>query len=293
MRFSPIIPRASWLTSAALLGLALSLTACTKEPPKPLPAPEPPAPNAAARPFADYTQAVPAFSDEFNGAALDGQKWSYEVRDDWFNNEKQATTNSPNNLYLTPLTGELHIQARREQLRNREFTSARIVTKGKMNYPFGRLDVRAKLPKGKGIWPAIWMLGTNDAEAGWPACGEIDIMELRGSTPNENVATVHYGTSSATRQMKGTTWRLPSGDFSEGFHVFSLIRSQNQLRWFVDGTQIHSVDAGSVTPYPFNNPFYLILNVAVGGDFDGDPALTEPFPKEMLVDYVRFYQYPE
>lgn len=284
----------SALGASASLGLALSLGSCTEEPAKPKPTPPTPpttATNAEVRPFADYTQLKPEFSDEFDGGSLDQQKWSYEVMDDWYNNEKQATTNSPNNLFLQ--NGELHIVARREQLRNKQYTSARIVTKNKMNYGYGRLDVRAKLPKGQGIWPAIWMLGVNDAQVGWPACGEIDIMELRGSQPDVNVSTVHYGTSTATHQSKGTSWRLPTGDFSQDFHTFSLIRSENQLRFYVDGTQTFSVTPGDVTPYPFNNPFYTILNVAVGGDFGGDPTSTEPFPKEMVVQYVHFYQYPQ
>ena len=273
------------------LGLSLSLTACTKDPPKPIPQPVKPEPNAAARDFADYSQLVAASSDEFDSPTLDLQKWTYEVQDDWYNNEKQATTSSPNNLFLQ--NGELHIVARREQLRAKQFTSARIVTKNKMNYGFGRLDVRAKLPKGQGIWPAIWMLGVNDSQVGWPACGEIDIMELRGSRPDVNVTTVHYGANTASHQEKTSTWRLPTGDFSQDFHTFSLIRSQDQIRWYIDGTQVFSVTPGSVSPYPFNNPFYTILNVAVGGNFDGDPSASEPFPKEMVVQYVRFYQYPE
>ncbi|MCC2545582.1 glycoside hydrolase family 16 protein [Hymenobacter sp. BT175] len=279
------------LRASAGLGLVLALAGCTQETPKPLPQPTKPEPNAEARDYTAYTQLIATASDEFEGGGLDPQKWSYEVMDDWFNNEKQATTNSSNNLYLT--SGQLHIQARREQLRNKQFTSARIVTKNKINYGFGRLDVRAKLPKGKGIWPAIWMLGVNDTQVGWPACGEIDIMELRGSAPNVNISTVHYGTSPATRQYKGTTYNLPTGDFSGDFHTFSLIRSQNQLRWYVDGVQTYTITPADASPYPFNNPFYLILNVAVGGDFDGDPSAAEPFPKEMVVEYVRFYQYPQ
>ncbi|MCC3158554.1 glycoside hydrolase family 16 protein [Hymenobacter sp. 15J16-1T3B] len=284
--------RRTWWAGASL-GLALSLAGCTEEPakPKPTPAPTTPAPNAAARPFADYTRPVAANSDDFGGGALDQQKWSFEVRDSWFNDEKQATTNSPNNLFLDD--GKLHIVARREAYNGKPFTSARIVTKNKMNYGFGRLDVRAKLPKGQGIWPAIWMLGVDDATAGWPACGEIDIMELRGSQPDVNVTSVHYGPSATAHLVKTANWRLPTGDFSQDFHTFSLIRSENQIRWFVDGTEIYSVNSSQLAPYPFNNPFYAILNVAVGGDFGGDPSATEPFPKEMVVDYVHFFQYPE
>ncbi|KUG09177.1 glycoside hydrolase family 16 protein [Solirubrum puertoriconensis] len=277
--------------SLAPLAFGLLLTGCTEEPPKPLPPAPAPVVNAASRPYADYTRLVAEASDEFDGGGLDLRKWSYEVRDDWFNNEKQATTSSPNNLYLS--SGQLHIQARREPLRSKQFTSARIVTRNKISYEFGRLDVRARLPKGQGIWPAIWMLGANEAQVGWPACGEIDIMELRGSDPAATVTTVHYGPDLARHQYQGSTYRLPSGDFSADFHVFSLIRSQDGLRWFVDGQPVYSIGAAQVPNYPFNQPFYLILNVAVGGHFDGDPAASEPFPKEMVVDYVRFYQYPE
>jgi beta-glucanase (GH16 family) len=137
------------------------------------------------------------------------------------------------------------------------------------------------------------MLGANDTQVGWPACGEIDIMELRGSQPDVNVSTVHYGPSPAQHLQKGTSWRLPTGDFSQDFHTFSMVRSENQMRFFVDGTLTFTATSGEVSPYPFNNPFYAILNVAVGGDFGGDPTAAEPFPKEMVVQYVRFYQYPE
>jgi beta-glucanase (GH16 family) len=276
------------------LVLALSLSGCTESKTKNVPTPLPPTPtnpvvNEDPRDYSQYNQLVA--SDEFSGSLLDAQKWQYEVRDDWFNNEKQATTNSPQNLYLS--NGELHIVARREQLRNKAFTSARIVTRDKLSFGYGRVDVRAKLPKGKGIWPAIWMLGVNEAQVGWPVCGEIDIMELRGSLPNESISTVHFGTSPATRQERSSRYRLPAGDFSDDFHVFSLIRSKDQLRFFVDGQLSFTITPTNVSPYPFNNPFYMILNVAVGGDFDGDPSATEPFPKEMVVDYMRFYQYAQ
>jgi beta-glucanase (GH16 family) len=287
----------TWIRQNAPLGaglvLALSLSCCTetktKNVPAPVPTPTAPVVNEGPRDYAAYTQMV--HEDNFSGGSLDLQKWQYEVSDNWYNNEKQATTNSSNNLYLS--NGELHIVARREQLRTRAFTSARIVTRDKTNFGYGRLDVRAKLPKGKGIWPAIWMLGVNEPQVSWPACGEIDIMELRGSQPNLNVSTVHFGSSTATRQQKGTTYRLPSGDFSDDFHLFTLIRSKDQMRFFVDGLPSFTASAAEVSPYPFNLPFYLILNVAVGGDFDGDPSATEPFPKEMVVDYVRFFQYPQ
>jgi beta-glucanase (GH16 family) len=140
------------------------------------------------------------------------------------------------------------------------------------------------------------MLGSNDSQVSWPACGEIDIMELRGSTPRVNNSTMHYGSSVATHQYKGTQYTLPtstSGDFSTDFHTFSCVRGQDKLEFFVDGVSYYTFTPSLVTPYayPFNNPFYVILNVAVGGDFDGNPDATTVFPQTMQVDYVRFYQY--
>ena len=231
------------------------------------------------------------WSDEFDGAALDASKWSPEVRDVWFNNELQATTSSRENVTVTG--GNLVITAKREAYNGRDYTSGRIVTRGKKDFVFGRVDTRARVPKGKGIWPAIWMLGSNDATAVWPNCGEIDIMELRGSTPKVNNSTVHFGTNAATdHKYKGTQYTLPgTSDFSADYHVFSIVRSRDQMRFYIDGTLYYTLTSGDVSPYPFNNPFYMILNVAVGGDFDGNPDASTTFPQQMQVDYVRYYQY--
>lgn len=243
--------------------------------------------NADVKDYAAYSQLV--WSDEFDGTALDQAKWSPEVKDVWYNNELQATTNSRENIFVTG--GNLNIVAKKESYNGRSYTSGRLITKGKQEFVYGRLDVRAKLPKGKGIWPAIWMLGINDSQVGWPSCGEIDIMELRGSTPATNITTLHFGTSTATHQYISTTYTLPSADFSADFHVFSVVRGQGKMDFYVDGTKYKTWTSSDATPYPFNNPFYGILNVAVGGDFDGNPDATTTFPQTMQVDYVRFYQY--
>lgn len=273
-------------------GLLLALAAgCTKNPPTPTPVPPAPpveVPNAEAREFAQYTELV--WNDEFDGTALDAGKWTPEVRDVWFNNELQATTSSRDNINVTG--GNLNLVARRQAHNGRDYTSGRIVTKGKKDFVFGRVDTRAKLPKGKGIWPAIWMLGSNDSTVPWPACGEIDIMELRGSTPKVNISTIHFGNTVADRRYIGTTYTLPgAGDFSDDYHTFSLIRSRDQMRWYVDGVLYYTLTPSQASPYPFNNPFYMILNVAVGGDFDGNPDASTTFPQQMQVDYVRYYQY--
>ncbi|RZK30056.1 MAG: glycoside hydrolase family 16 protein, partial [Hymenobacter sp.] len=280
------------------VGLALGFSAggCTKEPPGPVitdtGSTSSTVVNADPKTFASYTELV--WSDEFDASSLDLNKWVYEVKDVWFNNELQATTNRRDNVTLTG--GNLNIIAKAESYNTRSYTSGRIITKGKKDFVFGRLDVRAKLPKGKGIWPAIWMLGSNDSQVSWPACGEIDIMELRGSTPNVNNTTMHFGSSVNTHQYKGTAYTLPASagtDFSTDFHIFSCLRGQDKMEFYVDGNLYYTFMPSMVTPYayPFNNPFYAILNVAVGGDFDGNPNASTTFPQTMLVDYVRFYQY--
>lgn len=290
-----LFPFSSPRLALGLAALALATSGCTQEPPGPTiveTAPVvPEAVNAAIKPFASYTELV--WSDEFDGASLNAQKWMPEIKDVWYNNELQATTNSRSNLTVT--SGNLVITAQREAYRGRDYTSARIVTKGLRDFTFGRIDVRAKLPKGKGIWPAIWMLGSNDSQVKWPACGEIDIMELRGSTPQVNISTLHFGNSVATKpQPLSTTYTLPGGgDFSQDFHTFSLIRGQDKIEWYVDGVKYFTTTQAQASPYPFNNPFYLILNVAVGGDFDGNPDGTTSFPQQMLVDYARYYKYKE
>ena len=275
----------------ASAGLLIFLAGCTQNPPGPtvVTVPTVSVPGSETREFSQYTELV--WSDDFDGSALDATKWAPEVRDVWFNNELQATTNSRDNVTVT--NGNLVITAKRESFHGRDYTSGRINTKGKQDFVFGRTDTRAKLPKGKGVWPAIWMLGSNDATATWPNCGEIDIMELRGSTPKLNISTVHYGTNSSTdHKYKSKSYTLPgTDDFSDAFHVFTLIRSRDQMRWYIDGNLYYTLTSGEVSPYPFNSPFYMILNLAIGGDFDGNPDASTTFPQQLLVDYVRHYQY--
>jgi beta-glucanase (GH16 family) len=210
----------------------------------------------------------------------------------WYNNELQATTNSRSNLAVT--NGNLAITALREAYHGRDYTSARINTKGLRDFTFGRIDIRAKVPKGKGIWPAIWMLGSNDSQVSWPACGEIDIMELRGSVPQVDISTLHYGASVNTHQFSSSAYSLPGApDLSAAYHTYSIIRSQDKTQWYVDSVKYYERTVAQISPYPFNNPFYVILNVAVGGDFDGNPDGSTSFPQQMLVDYVRYYKYKE
>ncbi|WP_035557406.1 family 16 glycosylhydrolase [Hymenobacter sp. IS2118] len=282
----------SYQLGASLL-LALGLTACTEKPSTPPVTPPPVVPvvpvvNEGAKDYADYNTLV--WSDEFDGSSLDQSKWGYDLGGGgWGNNEKQNYTNSGDNSFVSG--GNLTIQARRQQLGSNAYTSARLLTKGKKTFVFGRIDTRAKVPKGKGVWPAIWMLGADIDQNNWPKCGEIDIMELRGSRPKELLATMHFPDANGNRLLKGTTNTLPV-DLSEDFHIYSVVRSKDQIRMYIDGVQYFTFGPGDTAGnYPFNNPFFMILNVAVGGDFDGDPDASTVFPQQMQVDYVRHYQY--
>ncbi|RSK37601.1 glycoside hydrolase family 16 protein [Hymenobacter metallilatus] len=282
-------PSAAFLTAG--LAVTLGLLACTetktKNIPQPTPTPTTPVVNEEARDYNQYTELI--WSDEFSTGALDQTKWTYELgAGGWGNNELQTYTNANDNVYMSG--GNLVIQAK--QTGNNAYTSGRLITKGKQSFQYGRIDVRAKLPKGKGVWPAIWMLGADIDQNNWPKCGEIDIMELRGSQPREFLSTMHFGNSTADHRYKGTT-KAMAVDLSADYHTYSVVRSKDLLRFYVDGeTQPYYQFTGSdASPFPFNNPFFVILNVAVGGNFDGNPDGSTTFPQQMQVDYVRYYQY--
>jgi beta-glucanase (GH16 family) len=159
---------------------------------------------------------------------------------------------------------------------------------------YGRLDIRAKLPFGRGIWPAIWMLPTNNIYGGWAASGEIDIVELLGQEPNVIYGTIHYGGSWPKNVHSGDSYKLSEGNFSDEFHIFSLQWEPGEIRWYVDGehyqTQTKWTTENGVFPAPFDQSFHLILNVAVGGNWPGAPDETTTFPQRMMVDYVRVYE---
>jgi beta-glucanase (GH16 family) len=232
------------------------------------------------------------WSDEFSGNTLDLSSWNQELgtgSGGWGNNELEYYTNSQKNIFVS--SGNLIIEARREDLGNSKYTSGRMTTQDKKVFKFGRIDIRAKLPVGKGIWPALWMLGTNINSAGWPACGEIDIMELIGTYPSTVYGTMHWG-SSTSHGSKGSNYELSSGDFSDEFHVFSIIWKQDNISWYVDDQLFLETSAADVGAYdyPFNADQFFIFNVAVGGNWPGSPENTTVFPERMFVDYVRVFQ---
>jgi len=231
------------------------------------------------------------WSDEFNNNAIDQNTWTFETGNNgWGNSELENYTARTQNAFVSK--GNLIIEARKESLAGSSYTSARMITKGKQTFTYGRIDVRAKLPTGKGLWPAIWMLGNNIDQAGWPACGEMDIMELVGDVPNTVHGTLHWGATPTLHQSKTNYYALSSGTFDQQFHVYSLVWVKDQVQIYVDDILYNTVTtantAGSV--YPFNNPFFFILNVAVGGTWPGSPDGTTVFPQRMVVDYVRVFQ---
>lgn len=237
------------------------------------------------------------WQDEFDGSIIDLSKWEHEVNG-WGggNNELQYYTDRDTNSFIE--NGHLVIQALRETYigpdGTREYTSARLRTLNKGDWKYGRFDIKAQLPFGKGLWPAIWMLPTDWVYGGWPASGEIDIMELLGQEPNVVYGTLHYGGSPPNNVHSGTSYKLPSGYFSNDFHVFTIEWDTTEFRWFVDGklyqTQNNWYSTGHPYPAPFNQRFHLLLNVAVGGNWPGNPDGRTVFPQKMIVDYVRVYK---
>ncbi|HEY0059180.1 MAG TPA: family 16 glycosylhydrolase [Flavisolibacter sp.] len=245
---------------------------------------------------ASYPGYALVWADEFNGPALNATHWAHQNGDGcpnlcgWGNNELEYYTDRPDNLFFQD--GNLVIEAKKENFSGKSYTSSKILTAGKKSIKFGRIDIRAILPKGKGIWPALWLLPQNSVFGGWPRSGEIDLMEMVGHEPNKVYGTLHYGPGPGSIQIsRGYT--LPGGaTFNDEYHVFSLEWKEDQIKWFVDGnlfSTVHKNDFGS-NNYPFNEEFYLIFNLAVGGNWPGNPDATTVFPQWMVVDYIRLYQ---
>lgn len=230
------------------------------------------------------------WSDEFDSTALNSNNWVHETgATGWGNNELQYYREEN----TTVADGHLVITAKAQKFGSSNYTSSRIITKGKKAFKYGRVDIRAALPEGKGLWPALWMLGTNISSVSWPACGEIDIMELAGRIPNRISSAVHYGANVSQHQYKtGVKYLSGNANFQDEFHVFTLIWKENLLEFYVDDEKFYTITPSDLdgAVYPFNKTFFFIMNVAVGGNFDGNPDNTTPFPQSMIVDYIRVFQ---
>ena len=252
--------------------------------------------GGTATAYGDWTN---VWSDDFNGTSVDTTKWVFESGNGsggWGNAEKEFYTSRTNNVYVT--NGVLHIRAQIENTNGFHYTSARMKTQGKFTKTYGMIEFRAKLPQGTGFWPANWMLGNSGS---WPACGEIDVMENKGTDPITIGGTIHYNSTNSPGSdiYQTRSYNLPTpGDSVTNFHTYAIQWSTNSIIWLVDGVSVQTWTSwtSSLGPYPapFDRPFYLIMNLAVGGHYVGDPTtnnIDPSMPGEMQVDYVHVFDY--
>ncbi len=283
-----IVPRPTILLLITLLA-CLPLSAChiCIYPPPPLPPP----------PAAGW---ILVWSDDFNGpngSAPDPKKWTYDLGGKgWGNSELECYTNSLQNAQIQG--GNLVITAQKQALTcsdgtSNNYTSARLKTQGLFSQTYGRFEARIRIPAGQGMWPAFWMLGNNITAAGWPVCGEIDIMENIGREPGTIHGSLHGPSTSSPTSDASAAFNLPAGqNFADGFHIFAVEWQPGTVRFYVDSSLYETVNqsqwpAGGT--WVFDHPFFILLNVAVGGTWPGSPDNTTQFPQQMLVDYVRVY----
>jgi beta-glucanase (GH16 family) len=239
------------------------------------------------------------WADEFDGDTLNTDKWSYQTGtgteyglDRWGNNELQYYQEE--NVQVAD--GVLTITAKRENVESSQFTSGRIRTILQGDWTYGRFEFRARMPEGKGLWAAIWMLPTDEDYGGWAASGEIDIMEYLGDDTTRVHGTIHYGGQWPNNQSRGDDYVTDDTAFNNAFHTFALEWEEGELRWYVDGEEFQNLGTGmwyssaAVFPAPFNKRFHLLINLAVGGNWPGNPDTSTDFPQDLVVDYVRVYQ---
>ena len=248
---------------------------------------------------AEETEWKMVWNDEFDGPKLDYSKWEIEVNAfGGGNNELQIYTDRRENVRIED--GRLILQARKDNHgiagTVREYSSGRIRSKNRGDWKYGKFEIRAKLPGGQGVWPAIWMLPTDEVYGTWASSGEIDIVEFKGQEPNVIWGTLHYGKQWPDNKHSGTQFRSPDVDFTRDFHTFTLEWEEGVVRWLIDGklyqTQTKWESAGGKFPAPFDQNFHMVLNLAVGGGFVGNPDASTKFPAQFEVDYVRVYQKP-
>jgi beta-glucanase (GH16 family) len=271
---SPRGPVRVMLTATVALALAAPLSACHKQP------------------TADEWTLT--WQDEFDGPAgqsPDPSRWSFDVGTDWGNAQLEYDTARPANVALDG-AGRLAITARRESYLGSAYTSGRIHTNGHFAQATGRFEARMRMPRGQGLWPAFWLLGSDISSAGWPACGELDIMEYRGQEPSVVQGSLHgpgySGGAAVTRR-----YAYPNGGLDTDFHLYAVEWSTTSITWSLDGTEFFTATPGSLpagSSWVFNHPFFVVLDLAVGGHYVGSPDSSTVFPQDLLVDYVRVYR---
>jgi beta-glucanase (GH16 family) len=252
-------------------------------------------PATTQTPVSEAAVLAATFTDDFTGpagAGIDTSKWHFETGDNVNNHERQWYTSGTNNAALDG-QGNLVITAKKENPGNYncwygrcEYTSARLSTQGQFTQTYGRFEARMKLPRGQGMWPAFWMLGADIGNVGWPNSGEIDIMENVGFEPNAVHGTIHGPGYSGAGGI-GAAYNGPN--FSDDFHTYAVDWAPNQIKWYVDGNLYQTRTPADLNGnrWVFDHPFYLILNLAVGGYWPGDPNSSTVFPQRLVVDYVR------
>lgn len=267
----------------ALAALAATLTSCVS--------PGPVAPKVTPETPSDTLALV--WKDEFTGTAgtqPSAARWTYDVGTDWGNAQLEYDTARPANVAVNG-QGQLAITARVESFGGRGYTSGRITTRGLYSRNRGRFEARIKLPPGRGLWPAFWLLGDDISTSGWPGCGEIDVMEYRGQQTSIVHGSLHGpGYSGGSALTKSYT--LTGSSFDADYHVFAIEWTTNKIVWSVDGNAYQTITPASLPPgssWVFDHPFHIILDLAVGGNYVGAPDAGTVFPATMLVDYVRVY----
>ncbi len=235
------------------------------------------------------------WQDEFDGTSLSGD-WTHEIgtgNGGWGNQELQYYRSENTEVR----DGYLVITAKKEDFAGQSYTSSRIISKGNQSFKYGRIDIRAAMPQGQGMWPALWMLGDNFDNIGWPRCGEIDIMEMVGGpdAPKRGDSythgTVHwFDEGQGVKADFGGSYKLNQGRLSDEFHVYTIIWDENEIVWYFDDTRFHAIDITSASLAEFRESFFFIFNVAVGGLWPGSPNSSTVFPQKMAVDYVRVFQ---
>ncbi|OCL27219.1 hypothetical protein U472_07045 [Orenia metallireducens] len=249
-----------------------------------------PTPPAMPTPTATYDTLV--WSDEFNGTEIDTTVWTHEIGGTgWGNNELQYYTDRPENSRVE--NGNLVIEARQESYKGKSYTSARLITENKIDFQYGRIEARIKLPYGQGMWPAFWMLGSNYSSVGWPACGEIDIMEMVGggeSRDDTTHGTIHWENSYGEHWSDGYHTQIDTGILADTYHTVSIVWDSSYIYWFLDGVQFNAISISESDKTEFHKPFFLLLNLAVGGNWPGSPDKYTNFPQKYYIDYIRVYQ---
>lgn len=234
------------------------------------------------------------WQDEFSGPAgqsPDPSRWQFDVGTDWGNAQLEFDTARPENVSMDG-SGNLAITARRESYQGQDYTSGRINTRERFEQTGGRFEARMRMPRGRGLWPAFWLLGSNFATISWPGCGEIDILEYRGQEPNVLHGSLH-GPGYSGGGAVTNSYSVPGATLDSDFHLYAVEWSSNRITWSVDDHVFFTATTASLpggAQWVFDHPFFIILDLAVGGGFVGPPDANTVFPQQLLVDYVRVYR---